>query len=37
VRDVLIDAIKAKKTITPVKPNYLSPIAILQSIFKFAA
>ncbi len=37
VRDALIEDIKHEKTITPVKPNYLSPIAVLENLFNIAA
>ncbi len=37
IRDALIDAVKAEKTISPVKQDYISPIAILKTMFKMAA
>lgn len=37
IRDVLVDAIKEAKTLTPVKPDYISPIAFITTYFKLAA
>lgn len=37
VRDVLIDFIRNEKTITPVKPNYLTPVTAAENSFDIAA
>ncbi|HWR61179.1 MAG TPA: 5'-nucleotidase C-terminal domain-containing protein [Clostridia bacterium] len=37
IRDVLVDAIKEMKTLTPVQPDYLTPVEKTSYIFRFAA
>jgi 2',3'-cyclic-nucleotide 2'-phosphodiesterase/3'-nucleotidase len=32
IRDVLVDAIKKAKTLTPIKPNYIVPIAMINTL-----